>query len=297
MAIFRRSFDARHAIARSAQPHEAKTIAALGRRAPSCYLTGSIDEVVELVRHEPTAVLEHDTRLVAAVQIGWRLPPNAWLRTVFVDSRVDVGVALRMLLPQAHLLLPASDIDAVYVTLDVWNESWLRTPLEMAGYGYIMQIWSYNKETMDVPSTGNQAVHVRPVRPDDLQAVLHVDAACFPEPWSKGEEIMEPALLSAPYFAVAEWDGEVIGYAHVSLYGSGRHAHLVRIAVAPAFQGSGVGVRLLAEVVRFCRYRQVDVLTLNTQDGNIQAQRLYEWFGFRRAGESQTVLGIKQVSC
>ncbi len=250
-----------------------------------------------MARREPTAVLEYDTRLVAAVQIGWQLPPNAWLRTVFVDSRIDVGVALHMLLPEICLLLPARAIESVYVTLDLWSESWLRTPLQAAGYEYIMEVWSYTKETMDVPSTGNQGVHVRLARPDDLQAVLCIDATCFPAPWSKGEEIMEPALMSAPYFAVAEWNGKVIGYTHVTLYGSGQQAHLVRIAVAPTFQGRGIGVRLLAEVVRFCQHQGVDVLTLNTQAGNTQAQRLYEWFGFRRTGESQTVLGIKQLSC
>ena len=133
---------------------------------------------------------------------------------------------------------------------------------------------------------------VRRARPDDLPAVLRLDGACFPTPWGKGEEILGPALISAAYFSVAEWSGEIIGYTYVTVHQGGRHAHLVRIAVAQTYQGRAIGVRLLAEVVRFCRHRQIDVLSLNTQDYNTQAQRLYEWFGFERTGEVQAVLGL-----
>ena len=62
---------------------------------------------------------------------------------------------------------------------------------------------------------------------------------------------------------------------------------LCRVAV---HQGQAIGVRLLADVVDFARVRSADVLTLNTQAHNTSAQRLYEWFGFHRTGEQQTVL-------
>jgi ribosomal protein S18 acetylase RimI-like enzyme len=49
-------------------------------------------------------------------------------------------------------------------------------------------------------------------------------------------------------------------------------------------------VRLLAEVVGYARTLGAESITLNTQVHNATAQRLYEWFGFRRTGEQQTVL-------
>jgi ribosomal protein S18 acetylase RimI-like enzyme len=64
----------------------------------------------------------------------------------------------------------------------------------------------------------------------------------------------------------------------------------VRIAVLPSQQGRAIGVRLLAEVIAFARTRGASTLTLNTQAHNLRAQRLYEWFGFHRTGEQQTVL-------
>lgn len=292
MPFFRRTFDRRAALARPAAPHDVAAIATLGYHAPQRYLTSSVDEMVELLPHEPTAVLEYDGRIVAAAQAGWRLPPNAWLRAVLIDSRIEAAQALPLLVDQLHRQLPVRAINAIYITLDDWSTSWLFGPLHRLGYRHVMSVWSYDKLDMHIPAFGNQVVDVRRARPEDAQAVLRLDAACFPTPWGKGEEILGPALISAPYFAVAEFSRQVIGYTYVTAHQGGLHAHLVRIAVAPDYQGSGVGVRLLAEVVRFCRHTRVEVLSLNTQDYNTGAQRLYEWFGFERTGETQAVLGF-----
>ncbi|HEX6288516.1 MAG TPA: GNAT family N-acetyltransferase [Herpetosiphonaceae bacterium] len=293
MPLFRRPFDRRHALARPAAPHDASVIGSLGYHAFRRYLTSSVDDVVELLPHEPTAVLEYEGKIVAVAQAGWRMSPNAWLRSVLIDGRVEAVSVLPLLIDQLHRLLPARAISSLYITLDEWSMPWLRTPLEKLGYKRIMDVLTYEKVGMDVPASGNQAVVVRRARPEDLQAVLRLDAICFATPWGKGEEILGPALISAPYFAVAEFSGEVIGYTYVTVHQAGVHAHLVRIAVSPAFQGRAVGVRLLADVVRFCHHRRIDLMTLNTQDYNVQAQRLYEWFGFRRTGEVQAVLGVE----
>lgn len=268
-------------------------LTSLGYHAFRRYLTCSVEEIIDLLPDEPTAVLEYEGRIVAAAQAGWLMPPNGWLRSVLVDGRVDTATGLPLLVEQLHRLLPARAIGSLYITLDEWSAPWLRPPLEKLDYQRIMDVVTYEKVSMDVPATGNQVVIVRQARAEDLQAVLRLDANCFPTPWGKGAEILGPALIRAPYFAVAEFSGEVIGYSYVTVHQAGLHAHLVRIAVAPAFQGHAIGVRLLADVVRFCDHRRIELLTLNTQDYNVQAQRLYEWFGFRRTGEIQSVLGIK----
>jgi ribosomal protein S18 acetylase RimI-like enzyme len=92
---------------------------------------------------------------------------------------------------------------------------------------------------------------------------------------------------------VAEFGGELVGYAFLTGHQGGRLYHLVRIAVAPGYQGRGIGVRLLAEVVDYCSSRRAHVLTLNTQADNHTAQRLYEWFGFTRNGDHQIVMGCE----
>jgi ribosomal protein S18 acetylase RimI-like enzyme len=292
MPFFRRIFDRSHALARPAAAHDVAAITTLGYHAARRYLTSSVEDVIDLLPHEPTAVLEYDGRIVAAAQAGWRIPPNAWLRSVLIDSRVEASAALPLLIGQLHQLLPVRGVSAAYITLDEWSAPWLKRPIETLGYQHVMNVIGYDKVGMETPSLGNQAVIVRRARAEDLNAVLQIDATCFPTPWVKGEEILGPALISAPYFSVAEFSGEVIGYTYVTIHQGGIHAHLVRIAAMPAYQGQGVGVRLLAEVVRFCRHRRIDLLSLNTQDYNKTAQRLYEWFGFERTGEVQNVLGV-----
>ena len=294
MPFFNRSSDGQQPVARLARPEDASALRALARRAQWSYLTGSSDDVAYLARYDPTVVLFQADRMIAAAQAGWRLPPNAWLRTVLVDGRVDVRAALDRMLPVLHGALPTRGVTASFITLDEWSSPWLRSPLEASGYRWIMDVWGYAKRRFDVPSFGNQAVTLRRAERHDLPEVLAVDRACFPTPWAKGAEILEPAITSAPYVVVAEVDEEIIGYSFVSLHG-GWHAHLVRIAVAPAFQGGGVGVRLLADVVRFCRHRRIELLTLNTQATNVHAQRLYEWFGFERTREEQAVLGVDRL--
>ncbi len=292
MPFFRRSFDRHQTLARPAAPHDAPRIASLSTHAFRRYLTSPVEDVVELLPHEPTAVLEYDGRIVAAAQAGWRMPPNAWLRAIVVDSRIDAAYALPLVVQQVHQLLPVRGVSGVYITLDDWTATWLRAPLTTLGYQQVMEVWSYDKIGMDMPSSGNQAVVVRRAGAEDVSTVLRLDARCFPSPWGKGEEILGPAVVSAPYFAIAEFSGEIVGYSYVTVHQAGMQAHLVRIAVAPSYQGRGVGVRLLADVVRFCRSRRIDLLSLNTQDYNASAQRLYEWFGFERTGETQSVLRI-----
>ena len=89
---------------------------------------------------------------------------------------------------------------------------------------------------------------------------------------------------------MAELNGAVVGYAFVTIHFGGRLVHLVRIAVRPSHQGREIGVRLLAEITAHARAVGAGSVTLNTQANNTSAQRLYEWFSFRRTGEVQTVL-------
>lgn len=290
LPFFNRLGDGHDNVVRPATLRDAQALESLARRAQWSYFTGSVESVAALLAHNPTVVLVQKERIVAAAQAGWRLPPNAWLRTVLVDNRVDKAHALAQLLPILHHELARTAVTSNFVTLDTWSEPWLRAPLEAAGYRWRMDVWSYTKTRLDVPSFGDTTITVRRAAQHDLQRVLEIDAASFDTLWTKGSEILGPALANAPYFAVAEWQGEILGYSYVSMHGAWQ-AHLVRIAVDPAWQGKQVGVRLLADVVRFCRHQRLDVLTLNTQATNTHAQRLYEWFGFGRTGETQSVLG------
>jgi len=87
---------------------------------------------------------------------------------------------------------------------------------------------------------------------------------------------------------VAELNGQVIGYQFNAL--DGEYGYLVRIAVHPSINSKGVGARLMAEAIRFFEREHVLRIMLNTQDDNLHAHRLYEWFGFVRIPQIGFVL-------
>src|SRR5205807_9462535 len=91
-----------------------------------------------------------------------------------------------------------------------------------------------------------------------------------------------------PSVVVAELHGNVIGYQFNAL--DVDYGYLVRIAVHPSASGQGIGVRLMALAMRFFEHARAARIMLDTQDDNIRAHRLYEWFGFVRIQQKGFVL-------
>lgn len=290
VSFFQRHSGLQRAVVRPVEADDQRVLT-LVQNAARLLVTSSPEEVGPLLVSDPALVLEVDSRPLAVVGSGWLVPPVAWLRTLALDARIAAADALTLLLPELHKTLARKAINVVAITIDDWNSSWLRGPLERLDYRVMVEVVGYQKQRMDLPDHGNRSVLVRQARHDDLAAVLAMDTACFELPWVKGAEILLPAIHTSPCFLVAEQDKEIVGYAFVTVHHAGWQAHLVRIAVDPPWQGRAIGVRLLSEVVRFCATSGVHVLSLNTQADNYHAQCLYEWFGFVRNDERQSVLG------
>jgi GNAT superfamily N-acetyltransferase len=58
-------------------------------------------------------------------------------------------------------------------------------------------------------------------------------------------------------------------------------AHLRWFITSDKVRGTGIGTRLLASAVEFCRARQYERVYLDTFEGLVAARHLYEKFGFR----------------
>ena len=122
---------------------------------------------------------------------------------------------------------------------------------------------------------------VRRLQPKDLEAAVEID-----------REVLggyDPAIFSAfcqyhPYTSlVAEVGGRiagfVLGFKHTPFEG-----RVFWLAVRPPFQGRGVGLRLMLEVLR--AFRQIGSLsaTLEVRVSNKKAHSLYSMLGFRMIG-------------
>lgn len=141
-------------------------------------------------------------------------------------------------------------------------------------------------------NSGESPNHLVVEKPDaDLEDLLTIDAAAFPDFWRFNRDGLEEAIQATSRsrtLTILGGDGTPIAYAVVG-FGSAI-AYLQRVAVEPEWQGQGMGRSLLRVAGRKARESGAKVLLLNTQLDNIQAIRLYEDEGFTKLPEPLTLL-------
>ncbi|MCS0600178.1 ribosomal protein S18-alanine N-acetyltransferase [Streptomyces sp. LP11] len=121
----------------------------------------------------------------------------------------------------------------------------------------------------------------------DIDPVLELERDLFPEDaWSRGMFWSELAHArgaeASRRYLVAESGGRVVGYA--GLVASGDQADVQTIAVARDQQGTGLGGRLLTELLGAATAFEAREVLLECRVDNIRAQKLYERFGFEPIG-------------
>ncbi len=80
------------------------------------------------------------------------------------------------------------------------------------------------------------------------------------------------------YLVAEAADGRIVGYA--GLAAAGELADVQTIAVARDHQGTGLGARLLTELLRAATAFECHEVMLECRVDNLPAQKLYERFGF-----------------
>lgn len=116
-----------------------------------------------------------------------------------------------------------------------------------------------------------------------LDQVLPIEQQLFaPEPWSERLFWSELGQLDTRHYLVARTGEDVVGYAGLCDYPD--EAWVQTIAVAPAAQGTGLGSRLLLELLAEAARRRQRVVSLEVRADNAAAHRLYDRHGFTRTG-------------
>lgn len=291
MYLFRRSLDLSQAQVRLATEDDLTRIAQLLHHAERRYYGLLGNDLPKLLSSASAVVLSSPTELWAAALSGWRTDGVTWLRCVAIVKGISVDEGIQALLPMLHQELRAQGLEHIYYAGDEAADAWLLPALLQQSYVPDTTVIVYEKHTLHVPSQGNPNVVIYPAQVADLSVLAQLDSECFESHWTMNETAFGAALLEEKsFFIVARLDDTIVGYAYATSHFSGRLIHLVRIAVSPRIQSRGVGVRLLAEVIAFARLNKAELVTLNTQSYNEQAQRLYRWFGFVPNGDFQTVL-------
>jgi len=127
---------------------------------------------------------------------------------------------------------------------------------------------------------------VEPGDSRDLDEVITVMRAAFDpaygEAWTRSQcaGILPMSGVSL-YLARASESGELIGFSLQRVIAD--EAELLLLAVAPSWQGRGIGRALLGQFIDTSRARGAHLLHLEVRDGN-PAVRMYRLAGFDVAG-------------
>lgn len=127
--------------------------------------------------------------------------------------------------------------------------------------------------------SGN-AWQVRLMQEDDVPAVMAIERASYPFPWTEG--IFRDCLRVGYLGLVLEMEEQgLLGYVMVSV-GAGE-AHILNICTHPDWRREGVAQHLLDAVIMALRDK-AEVLLLEVRPSNEAAQRFYLKNGFEEIG-------------
>ena len=248
------------------------------------------EELPFLLKHYPTVGIFNGSSLKAFLLSQTVNAPSAWIGgfgVSWTESNSYLKI-LNMLLDSLIPHLIARRVRYLHYSGNDTEHDWLRDVFLTHGFTPYRLLYAYDKLDFRIPTSGNAQVKLRPFELNDIPALLAIEEACFEEMWRYDAISFQDIAATHPYFVVGELNGKVVGYQFNAL--DGEFGYLVRIAVHPSVNSQGIGARFMAEAIRFFEQSRVLRIMLNTQDDNVHAHRLYEWFGFVRIQQVGFVL-------
>ena len=121
---------------------------------------------------------------------------------------------------------------------------------------------------------------IRPMAEADLPAVIAIENAIYPFPWTPGN--FRDSLAAGYSCWMYVRDGEPIGYA--VLMQAADEAHLLNLSIAADWQTQGYGSLLLQQLCEIARGQGARLFFLEVRPSNAAALRLYERHAFQRIG-------------
>jgi ribosomal protein S18 acetylase RimI-like enzyme len=234
-------------------------------------------------------VLESQGQLSAALACPPDPPLVAWVRLFVTSGKISLEESWQTLWETAHLDLSRK---GRFIVAAIVLQEWYHDLLLASGFVSRQSIVMLERDgQLPVGVSLPAGFSIRPMRQNDLPAIAAVDAAAFDPLWQNSLPALERAYPQAVLTAVAEAEGQVIGYQLSTRNPFG--AHLARLAVRPEMQGRGVGYALVADLIRQAGRLGITHLTVNTQSDNAASLVLYKRAGFRETGERYPVYQLQ----
>ncbi|MFA6036920.1 MAG: ribosomal protein S18-alanine N-acetyltransferase [Legionellales bacterium] len=120
---------------------------------------------------------------------------------------------------------------------------------------------------------------IRPMQAHDIETIAAIENSAYFAPWPKAA--IQATLGVYPAF-VLEKNSQIVGYSIFSHIKD--EAHILNLVIKPEFQGQRFGRFLLQFILHILIENHVRQVSLEVALNNAAALRLYESFGFKRAG-------------
>ena len=117
---------------------------------------------------------------------------------------------------------------------------------------------------------------IRPASFDDISSIVEIENKTNQMPWSKAQFL---SSMEVGHYSVGmHKDCDILGFAIYSPIIP--ESHLLNIAIDPAYQGKGLGDKLLQQIILQNRTIGVKTISLEVRVSNLPAINLYEKRGF-----------------
>lgn len=123
-------------------------------------------------------------------------------------------------------------------------------------------------------------LRMRPMLDTDVSAVMAVEEAAYPHPWTSG--IFQDCLRVGYCCWVAELDETIVTYGVSSVVAG--ECHVLNVCVHPQWQGRGFGRKMLNRMLGIARQHHADTAFLEVRVSNRAAIELYLSEGFNEIG-------------
>ena len=127
---------------------------------------------------------------------------------------------------------------------------------------------------------------IEPMRLSDVEAVMRIERAVFPSPWSPRAFRYDLSMDEHSHYSVLRgWmQGmpPLLGYVGFWLWDE--EAHIGTFAVHPHWQRRGIGEWIILGSIRQAIKLRAELVTLEVRTSNLSAQALYRKLGFETAG-------------
>jgi ribosomal-protein-alanine N-acetyltransferase len=127
---------------------------------------------------------------------------------------------------------------------------------------------------------------IRNARKGDLEKILEIEKASYPEPWTEEAfacEFSKQAANMNIFLAGEDQEtGALAGFVAGNIITD--YVHILNIAVAPAFRKRGLAGAFMARVEHEAVKRGLGALTLEVRDKNESALNLYKKMGYEARG-------------